>query len=173
MTEFIYFSHASVDESFFGILGAQMETLHPGAFKVHYFDVAALNKSPELFSQAISAAQSCDLVMADTSGTFVYFDGFKTLLETFVGNKKMFFRSGIEGEAEELFEQMGISSQQYSSILRYMRAGGLDNYMSMSLYIANEFSGEGFETPEAVFTKWQCLYSSSGRIEDEEQYLKT
>jgi len=161
----------SVDAAFFGEFKTELSDRYPDAFHLCYYDCSALSQNAELYSECLAEAQASDLVIIDIHGSLTYINYFAQLLKALEG-KKLFILCGIEQEMSELMEAMGIGRMQYSQVDSYIKAGGIENYVSMALYIANEWSNASFDVPEPHFTKWQCLYTPGGPVADEEAYLK-
>ncbi|MCL2045375.1 MAG: cobaltochelatase subunit CobN [Oscillospiraceae bacterium] len=172
MTRIVYLAQMSVDAAFWGEFSDEMSRRFSGEFDLQYYECTELGQNVELYYEFETQALKSDLIMVDIHGSITYVNFFDKFLKTMTGTKRLFIMCGIEQEVSELMGSMGISPLQYAMIEAYIKAGGIENYLSMAQYIANEFAKASFDVPEPVFTKWQCLYEPGGPIADEEAYLK-
>ncbi|MCL1803827.1 MAG: cobaltochelatase subunit CobN [Eubacteriaceae bacterium] len=170
MTRIVYMAQMSVDAAFFGEFSDELAKRHPQSFSLSYYDASELGQNSDLYNDFLHEALESDLFMVDIHGSLTYVNYFADLMKSLAG-KKMFILCGLEQEITELMPDMGISQMQYAYIDSYIRAGGIENYISMACYIANEWCSGSFSVADPVVEKWQFIYEPSGPVADEEAYL--
>ncbi|MCL1912407.1 MAG: cobaltochelatase subunit CobN [Eubacteriaceae bacterium] len=167
----VFINQHSSDSAFYGQVAANLEEAYPGQFKIKSYECAKIDNDDGLLAELFEYSEGASLTYMDFHSGVTHFRAFKEYMERFGGKKPIFARSGMEGEIEAIFDTLSMGIAQYSQIDRYIRASGVDNYMSMILYSANEFCNRRYDAPEPFFGKWQCLYTPEGPVADPDRYL--
>ena len=122
------------------------------------YETGALDNSAETFEACLEEIKEADFVFFRIHGTISSFHGFRHILPL-LGERKMFFHSGMEEENREMSGCMNLYPAEYRAILRYYNNADAESLTDMIGYIAEEIlqAGEFVHEPPRL-PVWHGLY---------------
>lgn len=143
----------------------------PGHFQVSYFQTSVLDEEEKAFAEAVKLAREANFIFLVIHGGLSFFRRFADFFQD-RGETKIYIKSGMEDEAEELLAQSGLTVNEYAVISQYYGMGGCHNLAQVILWLANRFGQGDYLVEKPQKLQWEGIYDPVGVLKDEEEYLR-
>ncbi|HSQ87819.1 cobaltochelatase subunit CobN, partial [Romboutsia sp.] len=150
----------------------ELEKQYPGKFNVSLYSTTDLDNDKEIYSSCVKDTEKADFVFMNIHGSLSFFKTFLEYFESFKGKKKFFINTTIEEEVSETFSDCGIMPEDFKTIYKYYKSGGVDNFINLIKWIGNQFSKTDASYDAPVCPKWSGIYDPDYDTKDENIYLK-
>lgn len=149
----------------------ELDKQYPGKFCVSLYNTTELDNDEKMYSSCAHATEKADFVFINIHGSLSFFKSFLKYLYNFKNEKKFFINTTIKEEVSELFPDCNIIPEDFKTIYKYYKSGGVNNFVNLVKWIGNQFSGAGYSLESPAFPQWSGIYDPDYDTEDEKAYL--
>lgn len=149
----------------------ELDKQYPGKFCISLYNTTELDNDAEVYSSCVRDTEKADFVFMNIHGSLSFFKSFIKYFETFKNKKKFFINTTIEEEVSELFPDCNIMIEDFKTIYKYYKSGGIGNFLNLIKWIGNQFSGIDVSYEAPVCPRWSGIYDPDYDTEDWKLYL--
>lgn len=149
----------------------ELDKQYPGEFCVSLFNTTELDNNKDKYDACEKVTDQADFIFIYIHGSLSFFKSFLKYFTAFKNKKKFFINTTIEEENSELFPDCGIMPEDYKTIYKYYKSGGIDNFINLIKWIGNQFGGTDAPFDKPAPPKWSGIYDPDYETRDEKAYL--